>query len=119
MRVNMKPCDSACKEAPDFPLASPERYRNVTAAAATQCRSNPVSSRRLLETGIFQVFAGDYRRFFPESGQIGILETTSGIANAREWRAFLPLLGSVSPRAGLVGWRRSADRTHLHANSLL
>jgi hypothetical protein len=35
------------------------------------------------------------------------------------WRAFLRVSGKFSPSAGLAGWRRSADRTCLHANSLL
>ena len=40
-------------------------------------------------------------------------------AKARHWRAFLRLLRVKSPVAALPGWRRSADRTRLHANSLL
>src|SRR5712664_4570044 len=38
------------------------RYKaKSTARSAKQCRSNPVSSRSLPETGIFQISAGDYR----------------------------------------------------------
>jgi hypothetical protein len=37
----------------------------------------------------------------------------------RQWRAFLLLSGLVSQRSELAGWRRSADRTCLQANSLL
>jgi len=36
---------------------------HATAPSATQCRSNPVSCRSLPKTGIFQISAGDYRRF--------------------------------------------------------
>ena len=91
----------------------------MTGAAATQCRSDPVSSRRLPETGIFQISAGDYRRFLPGSRQIWSLETDRKFAKARHWRAFLVLLRAKSLGAGLVGWRRSADRACLHANSLV
>ena len=37
----------------------------------------------------------------------------------RYWRAFPRLSETVSRSAGLAGWRRSADRTGLHTNSLL
>ena len=77
---------------------------NCTAPPARQCRSNPVSSRRLPETGIFQISAGDYRRFLPGSGQIWSLETDRNFAKARHWRAFLVLLRAKSLGAGLVGW---------------
>jgi hypothetical protein len=89
------------------------------AASATQCRSNPVSGRGLLKTGIFQIFAGDYRRFLPGSGQIWSLETDRQFAKARHWRSFLALLRAESPGTGLPGWRRSADRTCLYENSLV
>src|SRR6266478_3932354 len=46
------------------------QIRNLVAlrvrAAATQCRSNPVSGRRLPKTGIFQISARDYWRFRSE-----------------------------------------------------
>src|SRR5882672_5697461 len=88
-------------------------------AQATQSRSNPVSGRCLPKTGIFQISAGDYRRFRSRSGQFGSPETDSQFAKARHWRAFLRLQRVKSPGAGLPGWRRSADRTGLQANSLL
>jgi hypothetical protein len=91
----------------------------MTAAAATQCRSNPVSDRNLPKTGIFRVSAGDYRRFRFRSGQFRSPEIDGEFAKARHWRAFLGLLRVKFPGAGLAGWRRSADRTRLHANSLL
>jgi len=90
-----------------------------TAASATQCRSNPVSGRGLPKTGIFQISAGDYQRFRSHSGRFRRPETDSRFANARHWRAFLSLLRAKSPVAGLAGWRRSANRTRLQANSLL
>src|ERR1700682_1834678 len=90
-----------------------------TAASAAQSRSNPVSGRCLPKTGIFQISAGDYRRFRSRSGQFRSPETDSQSAKARHWRAFLRLLRVKSPGVGLVGWRRSADRTRLQPNSLL
>jgi hypothetical protein len=87
--------------------------------AAIQCGSNPVSGPCLPKTGIFQISAGDYRRFRSRSGQFRNLETHSQFTEARHWRAFLPLPGIRSPDAGLAGWRRSADRTCLQPNSLL
>src|SRR5260370_12691425 len=53
------------------------------------------------------------------SGRFGRPETLLQIAKARQWRAFLLRLGLVSRTSGLPGWRRSADRTRLEANSLL
>ena len=75
-----------------------------TAASAAQSRSNPVSGRCLPKTGIFQISAGDYRRFRSRSGQFGSPETDSQFAKARHWRAFLRLQRVKSPGAGLVGW---------------
>ncbi len=63
--------------------------------------------------------AGDYRLFRAGSGQIRSLETDRQFAKARHWRPFLPVSGTFSLSAGLLGWRRSVDRTRLHANSLL
>jgi hypothetical protein len=90
-----------------------------TAASATQCGSKPVSGRGLRKTGIFRRLPRDFRRFRRESGQIRSLETDNQFAKARYWRAFIRLLGVVSLSVGLVGWRRSADRTSLQANSLV
>ena len=84
-----------------------------------QCRLNPVSGRRLPETGIFQISAGDYRRFLLGRGHNWSLETDSQFSKAGHWRAFLALVRAKSQGAGLPGWRRSADRTSLHENSLL
>jgi hypothetical protein len=90
-----------------------------TAASATQCRSNPVSYRSLPKTGIFQISAGDYRRFRAKIVSIGCPETERQSAKGRNWRAFLGFMNVQSPVAALPGWRRSADRTRLQANSLL
>src|ERR1035437_5998448 len=84
-----------------------------------QYRSTPVSARCPRKTGIFQIFAGDYRLFRSGSRQIWRLETDRQSANVRHWRAFLTLLRVKSPGAALVGWGCRADRTRLHANSLL
>jgi hypothetical protein len=91
----------------------------IATGSATQCRSNPVSGWCLPKMGIFQISAGDYRRFRPASGQIWSLETDRQFARARHWRAFLGLLRVESLGAGLVGWRRSADRACLRMNCLL
>jgi hypothetical protein len=104
---------------PNLPSAKAENLASFTASSATQCRSNPVSGRGLPKTGIFQISAGDYWRFRSRSGQFGSPETDSQFAKARYWWAFLRLQRVKSPGAGLPGWRRSADRTRLHANSLL
>src|ERR1700694_5916730 len=104
---------------PNLPAAKAENLANYSASSAAQSRSNPVSGRRLPKTGIFQKAAGDFRRFCQVNRQIGSLETPRRIAKARQWRAFLRLLDVNSQTAALPGWRRSADRTRLHANSLL
>ena len=92
---------------------------NNTTAPAPQSRSNAVSGRCLPKTGIFQISAGDYRLIRARSGQIRSLETGRQFAKARHWQAFLVFPVVKSLWAGLPGWRPSADRTRLHANSLL
>ena len=101
------------------PVAEPENLTSLHCKPGPQCRSNPVSGGSFPKTGIFQISAGDYRLFRAGNGQIRSLETGCQLAKARHWRAFLRLLRVKSPGAGLVGWRRSADRACLHANSLL
>jgi hypothetical protein len=71
------------------------------------------------ENGNISISAGDYRRFRSRSAQFRSPETDSQFAKARHWRAFLRVHRVKSPGARLVGWRRSADRTRLHVNSLL
>jgi hypothetical protein len=56
-------------------LAKAENLAKFNANPATQCRSNPVSGRRLPKMGIFQISAGDYRRFRSVIVGIGSLET--------------------------------------------
>src|SRR6478736_3301490 len=53
--------------------ASPVTVNDCVSRHAVQIE--PVSSRRLPETGIFQICAGDYRRFLPGTAQIWSLET--------------------------------------------
>jgi hypothetical protein len=110
---------SHTRRRPPPPLAKAKNLASYTASSATQCRSNPVSDRGLPKTGIFQISAGDYQRFRSHNGGFRSPETDSPFAKARHWRAFLSLLRAKSPVAGLPGWRRSADRTRLHPNSLL
>jgi hypothetical protein len=76
--------DRACSSpnSPPWPSAIRE-CRVRTAAPVAQCRSNPVSSRRLPKTGVFRYPAGDFGRFRPESGKIWSLETDSQFAKAR------------------------------------
>jgi hypothetical protein len=79
----------------------------------------PVSGRRFQKTGIFQASAGDCRRFRPEIVRIGSVETKRRFAKSRHWRAFIGFSLEQSLVVGLLGWRRSADRTCLHVKSLL
>jgi hypothetical protein len=43
----------------------------------------------------------------------GLLGSQVEFTEARHWSGFLQALGPFSLTAGLVGWRRSADRTCL------
>jgi hypothetical protein len=63
--------------------------------------------------------AGDFWLFRSENAQNRSLETGGYFAKARHWRPFLRVSGTVSPSAGLPGWRCSADRARLHSISLL
>ena len=63
--------------------------------------------------------AGDYWLFRSGNAQIRNLETAGQFAKGRHWRAFLRVSAALSLSAALPGWRRSADRTCLQANSLL
>jgi hypothetical protein len=60
---------------PDLPAAKAENMAICTASSAKQCRSNPVSGRRLPKTGIFQMSAGDYRLCWSENAANRNLET--------------------------------------------
>jgi hypothetical protein len=105
--------------APNLPAITAENMAFDTASRATQCRSNPVSGRSLRKTGIIQSMARDFRHFRPATPEIGSLETVCEIAKARHQRAFLRSVEAAPRPAALRGWRRSADRTSLYANSLL
>ena len=74
---------------PNLPAAMRRILASCTASSATQCRSNPVSYRSLPKTGIFQISAGDYRRFRSQVVQIGSIETDSQFAKSRNWRALI------------------------------
>jgi hypothetical protein len=85
-------------------IAVRARIPEATTNPTTQCTSNPVSGRGLPKTGIFQIFARDYRRFIPGSGQIWSPETNDQLAKARCRRAFLRLPRTASLSAVLPGW---------------
>jgi hypothetical protein len=104
---------------PNLPPAKAENLASYTATRPRSADRTPVSGPGLPKTGIFQISAGDYRRFRSHSGRFWSPETASRFAKARHWRAFLSLLRAKSPVVGLPGWRRSADRTSLQANSLV
>src|ERR1700736_1016414 len=59
---------------------------------------------RLPKTGIFQISAGDYRRFRSQRPQFRSPETDSQFAKPRNWQAFLVNPRVKSPGAGLPGW---------------
>jgi hypothetical protein len=103
---------------PNLPPAKAENLASYTATRPRSADRTPVSGPGLPKTGIFQISAGDYRRFRSHSGRFWSPETASRFAKARHWRAFLSLLRAKSPVVGLAGWRRSADRTCLQPNSL-
>ena len=63
--------------------------------SATQYRSNPVSGHSRPKAAVFQISAG------------------------RRWQAILRVPGTPFLRTTRPGWRRSANRTGLQANSLL
>jgi hypothetical protein len=98
---------------PTSAAAKAEISANSTANSASQCRSNPVSGRRLRKTGIIQRMAGDFRPFRSTVRKIGSVETGYRIAKGRRWRAFLRPVDLKPAAAALPGWRRSADRARL------
>jgi hypothetical protein len=79
----------------------------------------PVSGSRLCKTGIFQVFARDFRRFRSQIVEFWSIETEDKLAKGRIWRAPSGFSTVLSQVERLPGWRRSADRTRLHGSSLL
>jgi hypothetical protein len=68
----------------------------------------------------------EYFNYLPETiGDLSLEVTKFGVWGQTAIRKNPPLAGiyriaeGKSPNTGLVGWRRSADRTLLHTNSLL
>src|SRR3984893_1194103 len=57
--------------------------------------------------------------FAPAAANLGARRPIANSQKPTIGGAFLRLQRVKSPGAGLVGWRRSADRTRLQANSLL
>jgi hypothetical protein len=90
--------------APDTAAPELEKMTNLTAARATQWRSNPVSGASLPKTGIFRVAAGDFRQTGLAFGELGSLETVHQTAKARQLWAFLLVGELVSPTPQLLGW---------------
>ena len=77
-----------------------------------------ISANNLCKTGIPADRAGDFERFAPRDAVTGRPETKSITRKAGISGHFSGLLGNLA-NARVRGWRRSADRTRLHANSLL
>ena len=69
---------------------------DCTAGSTAQCRSNPISDRSLPKTGIFQMSAGDYRRFRSQVVQIRSIETDSQFTKGRNWQALIGFYGQQS-----------------------
>ena len=65
------------------------------------------------------MWAGDYRRFRAKIVQFWSIETERQFTKGCNWRALVGFISQQSLVELLPGWRRSADRTGLHANSLL
>jgi hypothetical protein len=77
-----------------------------------------VSRASLQKTGVFLDSAGDFWEFSPQKVRTSV--------SRNYWRPEKPAFGGPfsskegnSLKRGLPGWRRSADRTRLQANSLL
>jgi hypothetical protein len=75
-----------------------------TAVPVMHCRSNPVSDRILQKTGIFQMWAGDFRLFRSKIVQIWSIETESQFAKGRNWRALIGFTRRRSLVELLLGW---------------
>jgi hypothetical protein len=76
----------------------PQKNLIGTASYTTQCLSRPVSGSGLPKTGIFHMWAGDYRRFRAKIVQFGSIETVSQFTKARNWRA---LVGFIEPQSSV------------------
>ncbi len=71
---------------------------------AAQRSSNPVPGGRLQKTGVFQISAGDSRRFRSVVVKMGSLETKHQSRKIRHWRAFIRFKMKQSPVVRLPGW---------------
>ena len=82
------------------------RRRSIseTASHTTQCRSRPVSGSGLPKTGIFPMWAGDYRLFRAQIVQIASIETESQFTQSRNWRALIGIIDPHSLVERLPGW---------------
>src|ERR1700738_1896541 len=94
------------------------RRPKCTAAPTTQWVYSRVSRASLQKTGVFVDSAGDFWEFSTQKVRTSV--------SRDYWRREKPAFGGPfsskegnSLKRGLPGWRRSADRTRLHANSLL
>ena len=93
---DVNPSNSHVAPVYDFSISGVGLALFRTAACTTQCRSNPVSGGRLPKTGIFQMWAGDYRRFRAKIVQIGSIETDVEFTKGRNWRALIEFLAQQS-----------------------
>jgi hypothetical protein len=94
------------------------RPRLLPLAPARQWRSNLVSAHFLSETGISRVPAGDFRDLdglwaHCATRRLSRMQESPPIAGLSR------LIGRSDGMPGLRGWRHSADRARLQANSLL
>jgi len=94
------------------------RRPKCTAAPTTQWVYSRVSRASLQKTGVFLDSAGDFWEFSTQKVRTSV--------SRDYWRREKPAIGGPfsskegnSLKRGMPGWRRSADRTRLHANSLL
>src|SRR6202048_618059 len=94
------------------------RRPKCPAAPTTQWVYSRVSRVSLQKTGVFVDSAGDFWEFSTQKVRTSV--------SRDYWRREKPAFGGPfsskegnSLKRGLPGWRRSADRTRLHANSLL
>ena len=97
---------------------------NLPAATAfdeLHCKLGPRSADRTRSPAavsqkreVFKCLPETIGYFAPKLPKIQSLKTDRQFAKARHRRSFLRVLGTFSLIAGLVGWRRRADRTRLH-----
>jgi len=101
-----------------LPTAKAENLANNTASSATQCRSSPVSGRYLPKREYFK----EPPETFDDLGRkLSNWESGDRLLNRKSppLAGFSAVLEADSHPTKLPGWQRSADRTRLHASSLL